>query len=233
MSAVCVIPARGGSKRLPGKNIRPLHGKPLLLWTVDAVLGSGRFDAVYVSSDDERILEIAERGGALTDRRPPRLAGDTTRAVEVVAEFLERMLPAHGWDEVGMCLPTCPLRTAADVAEAVDRFRAGKGRCPRLVGVSDSDRPQLALRTIGEHLAEMREPEAYAHTTRSQDMERFYLPNGSIYLATVEEYLATGTFFGTPTLIHELPPERSFDIDHEYQFHLAECMLRYLEERGA
>jgi CMP-N-acetylneuraminic acid synthetase len=115
----------------------------------------------------------------------------------------------------------------------VDRFRAGKGRCPRLVGVSDSDRPQLALRTIGEHLAEMREPEAYAHTTRSQDMERFYLPNGSIYLATVEEYLATGTFFGTPTLIHELPPERSFDIDHEYQFHLAECMLRYLEERGA
>lgn len=227
-NAVCIIPARGGSKRLPGKNLRPLCGKPLIAYTVEAAVHSGCFRHVFVSSDDADILAAGERYGALTDVRSPEMSADTVKAVEVVAEFLARMQPRHGWDAVAMCLPTCPARTASDVRAAMELFQRRRDECPRLVGVTGADRPQLALKSIGEDLLDMREPEAYAKTTRSQDMDRYYLPNGSIYAATMDEYLAAKTFFGRPMLTHVLPEERSFDIDYEYQFEIAEHMMRRL-----
>lgn len=230
MSCVCIIPARGGSKRLPRKNLRLLAGKPLLQYTIEAADRSGCFDDIFVSSDDEKILALARGCGVQTDVRSPEMSGDRVKAVEVVDEFLRRKLADSGWNEVGMCLPTCPLRSSEDVRRAVEIFRSNKDACPRLLGVCESDRPQLALKPTAGHLAEMREQEAYERTTRSQDMPRYYLPNGSIYLSTMEQYLETKTFFGNPTLYYAMAPERSFDIDYEYQFHLAQCMLEYLKE---
>ena len=228
MSTICIIPARGGSKRLPGKNLMDLGGKPLLAHTVDAAVESGCFDEVCVSSEDKDILALAERHGVAVDVRPPAMAGDTIRAVEVVQEFLDRRLANGGWDNVAMCLPTCPFRTSGDVAAAMDIFHRGKDRCPRLVGVKHAGGPQLALRDVGDDLVEMREPEAYGKTTRSQDMDTFYVPNGSIYVSTVINYLSEKTFFGNPMLHYVMPDERSFDIDYEYQMFIARAMIRYL-----
>ncbi len=226
MRTVCLIPARGGSKRLPNKNLRPLADKPLLLYTLEAALEARCFDEVFVSSDDMPIMELALNNGASVDVRSPEMAGDTIKATEVVYEFLQRKLPDNAWSNVAMCLPTCPFRDRHDVAEAMRIFLENRDRCPRLVGVSACDRPQLALRKVDALLLEMREPDAYRRTTRSQDMETFYLPNGSIYIATTDRYMEDKTFFDSPMLHYVMPPERSFDIDYEYQFQVADFMMR-------
>jgi CMP-N-acetylneuraminic acid synthetase len=89
--------------------------------------------------------------------------------------------------------------------------------------------PQLALRKTDEtNLVDMREPESYGFSTRSQDLETLYYPNGSIYLSTVEQYLKTKTFFGRPMVAYVMPEERSLDVDYPYQLQIAECMMKAL-----
>ena len=119
---VCIIPARGGSKRIPEKNLTPLGGKPLLAYTVEAALNAGCFTDVIVSSDHAGIMGIAKDCGAKADPRPESLSGDTVKAVEVVYEFMGRADHSGKWDNVAMCLPTCPFRTVQDVIDALSLF---------------------------------------------------------------------------------------------------------------
>jgi CMP-N-acetylneuraminic acid synthetase len=229
---VCLIPARGGSKRIPRKNIRLLNDKPLIGYTIEAAINSGCFENVFVSSDDQEILDIAEKFGAKTDLRPEELSGDTVKAVEVVEEFLQRPSHSGKWAYVAMCLPTCPFRTAEDVRNAVELFWRERNACPRLIGVTKCDfPPQLALtKEEGAPYVDMREPDAYGFSTRSQDCQDLFFPNGSVYASTVEEFLKVKTFFGRPMLSYVMPPERSFDIDYPYQFQIAECMMREIKQ---
>lgn len=131
-----------------------------------------------------------------------------------------------------MCLPTCPFRTVEDVSGAMNLFSKGKEQCPRLIGVTKCDfPPQLALvKDDNSSYVDMREPEAYGFSTRSQDLKDLYFPNGSIYVSTVEAFLKSKTFFGRPMLSYVMPPERSFDIDFPYQFQIAEYMMRAIQQ---
>ncbi|MCB2141096.1 acylneuraminate cytidylyltransferase family protein [bacterium] len=226
--SICLIPARGGSKRIPRKNIRPLNGKPLIAYTIEAAINSSCFEDVIVSSDDHEILAVAEEYGAKTDFRPKVLSGDKVKAVEVVDEFLHRPRHRGKWTAIAMCLPTCPFRTAEDVSNAVESFLKGKNACPRLIGVTKCDfPPQLALTKADDtSYIDMREPDAYGFSTRSQDCQDFYFPNGSIYISTVDDFLKSKTFFGRPMLSYIMPAERSFDIDYPFQFQIAECMMQ-------
>ncbi len=231
---VCIIPARGGSKRFPGKNIHPLCGKPLLSYTIEAAIDSDCFMDVYVSSDDSEVLYVAEEFGAKTDRRPEELGGDTVKAVEVIYEFILRPEKRYLWDNVVMCLPTCPLRTSQDVNDAMDMFLREKDACPRLVGVTEYDvLPQFALQKVeNTTMMDMREPECYGFSTRRQDYDGlYYYINGSIYISTVEEYLQTKTFFGRPMLASIMPQERSIDIDYPYQLRMVEFMMKEMRQK--
>lgn len=230
-ATVCIIPARGGSKRIPRKNIRLLNGKPLIAYTIEAAIESQCFKKVVVSSDDNEILTVSEKAGASIDLRPNALSGDNVKAVEVISDFLNRPHHQGRWGSVAMCLPTCPFRTVEDVQEAMTLFDKGKDQCPRLIGVSKCDfPPQLALvKEDGSPYVDMREPEAYGFSTRSQDCRPLYFPNGSIYVSTVEAFSHTNTFFGRPMLSYVMPPERSFDIDYPFQFEIAEHMMRSIQ----
>jgi CMP-N,N'-diacetyllegionaminic acid synthase len=225
--AVCLIPARGGSKRIPGKNIRILAGQPLIKYTIDAALNSQCFSNVIVSSDDDSILEIAEQCGAGIDRRPADLSGDHIKAVEVIDEFLKRPAHINVWENIAMCMPTCPFRESDDIVQAMNLFLREAAKCPRLIGVTKCDfPPQLALTSKGVGtLVDMREPDAYQFSTRSQDCEQLFFPNGSIYVSKVSSFLSSGTFFGKPMLAYVMPAERSFDIDYPYQFDIAQCLM--------
>lgn len=225
--SICLIPARGGSKRIPGKNIKLLAGKPLIQYTIDAALQSNCFESVVVSSEEDEILATARRCGAKTDKRPQELAGDSVKAVEVVAEYLTRKEHEGKWQSIVMCLPTCPFRVKEDIVHAMGLFDSKHENCPRLLGVTKCDfPPQLALQPGHDsETLDMREPEAYGFSTRSQDCQQLYFPNGSIYITTVKEFLTSSTFFGRPMLFYEMPPERSFDIDYPYQFDIAECLM--------
>lgn len=224
---LCFIPARGGSKRIPRKNLLPLAGKPLLAYTVEAALHSGVFEQVVVSSDDREILDLAASLGAIADPRPESLSGDKIRFVQVIEEYLLRPGIRQKHDSIASMLPTCPFRTVEDVQEAVGLFRQ-KGGEVFLLAVTEYDfPPQLALDFAEDGMTlSMRDPATYGRTTRSQSLGVAYHPNGAIYIASVDGFLREKTFFADPLLGYEMSPQRSFDIDYPHQFKIAEIMMR-------
>lgn len=225
-STLCIIPARGGSKRLPRKNVRLLGGKPLLAYTVEAALESGVFDAVVVSSDDTEIREVALQYGADIDERPEALAGDQIRMVEVVEEYVSRPAVKGRFAHVAAMLPTCPFRNADDIRKAMQVYHAqDEGRFLITTTAYDFP-PQLAMEyNVETHDLSMREPEVYAETTRSQNLKTFVHPNGGLYLGRIDRFLQTRSFFTPPLISIQMPAERSMDIDYAYQFLMAESFL--------
>ncbi|HEG43165.1 MAG TPA: acylneuraminate cytidylyltransferase family protein [Phycisphaerales bacterium] len=229
---VCLIPARGGSKRIPRKNILPLAGKPLIAYTIEAAVNSGVFDDVVISSDNDEILAIGESFGAIGDRRPVELSGDKIRFVQVIEEYLLRNENEGKYQNVAGLLPTCPFRTVEDLRNAFELFNEqNEDEC--VISVTEYDFPtQLAL--AFEHDSQrlhMLEHDSYNRTTRSQDISKTYHPNGAIYLSTVEGFLREKTFFTYPLIGYVMTAEHSFDIDYPYQFRIAEFMMKEVLER--
>ena len=225
---ICLIPARGGSKRIPRKNILPLNGKPLISYTIRAAIDSKVFDEVIVSTDDKEIKNIALNEGAFVDDRPAHMSGDTITKVQVVKEFLERVNGKEKYEIIAALLPTCPFRTAKHVKEANELFK-NTPDIPFLIGVTEYEFPiQLALSPVDENKMKMTFSDGYK-TTRSQDIQKRYHPNGAMYIATVKAFLEKGTFFSNEMLTYKMSAIRSFDIDYPYQFEIAEIIAKNIE----
>jgi CMP-N-acetylneuraminic acid synthetase len=227
---LCFIPARGGSKRIPGKNSRTLGGRPLIAWTIETARESACFDRVVVSSDDETILTIAQKNGAVADRRPDELAGDRVRFVEVVDEYLRRPENAGHFTRVVVMLPTCPFRNAEDVRRALELHRANPQAF--VVTISQYEFPPDFACDFDSASGQLRlrHPEVYEHSTQSQSVAPAYHPNGAIYAGSVSRFLETRSFFAAPVLATLLPPERSFDLDHPHQWELAESLASHIRK---
>ncbi|MFI5204853.1 MAG: cytidylyltransferase domain-containing protein [Flavobacteriales bacterium] len=228
MSCLCIIPARGGSKRIPRKNILPLNGRPLISYSIRAALDSKVFDDVIVSTEDAEIKEVALREGALVDNRPEHMAGDMVTKVQVVKEFLERKENQKKHQMVTALLPTCPFRTAQHIQQAFTLFKQHP-EIPYLIGVTEYDFPiQLALTPESDDCMRMTFADGYA-TTRSQNIEKRYHPNGAMYMATVEAFLRKGTFFNEQMLTYKMDAIRSYDIDYPWQFEVAQVIAKKIE----
>jgi CMP-N-acetylneuraminic acid synthetase len=227
--SLCIIPARGGSKRIPRKNILPLNGRPLISYTIRAAIDSNVFSDIIVSTEDAEIKQIALSEGALVDDRPEHMAGDTVTKVQVVKEFLQRKNGLENYDTVTALLPTCPFREAKHLKEAYELFAANP-QLPFLIGVTEYEFPiQLALSPVDEKMMEMTFEDGYK-TTRSQDIGKRYHPNGAMYMATVKAFLDKGTFFNEQMLTYKMSAVRSFDIDYPYQFEIAEILAKRIHE---
>jgi CMP-N-acetylneuraminic acid synthetase len=223
---LCFIPARGGSRRIPRKNVLPFGGKPLVAWTISSALCSRLFDRVVVSTDDNEILSASRDAGAQTDRRPEHLAGDRIRFVEVLEEFLTRPENLGLFKEVMVLLPTCPLRSEEDI-HAVQSLRL---RQPEsfVVSISRYEFPPEFACDFDQDSAELvtRQPGIYARSTQSQSVNPAYHPNGAIFAGPVERFLETKSFFISPVLGSLMPPERSLDLDFPHQWELAEKLIQ-------
>lgn len=228
-NTVCIIPARGGSKRIPRKNITPLNGIPLLSYTIRAALASGIFDEIYVSTEDSEIAELAINENVLVDYRPLSLAGDFITKVQVVKEFLERKNGVEKYSTITALLPTCPFRTGKHIMEANDIFN-NNPELPFLIGVTQYEFPiQLALSPdIGDVMLVTFE-DGYK-TTRSQDIPLRFHPNGAIYMATVPAFMENGSFFSKKMLTYKMSAIHSFDIDFPYQFQIAEIIAKNIHQ---
>lgn len=225
MERLAIIPARAGSKRLPGKNLRLLAGKPLVQWTLEAARDSAAIDAVLVSSDDPHVLSLAEAFEATqTLTRPPALATDEARSSDVLLHALDH-LAAQGLVPESVCLlqPTSPLRTAADIDAAFALFE-GKGRRP-VISVCEVDHPLAWCGRIDASLSLGEFAKRLAVERRSQDMEREYRLNGAIYIATTADFRRHRGFLNADTLAHIMPRERSVDIDVALDLALAETLI--------
>jgi CMP-N,N'-diacetyllegionaminic acid synthase len=226
MRILALIPARAGSKRLPGKNIRMLGGKPLIVWTIDVAKGIPEICDIFVSTDSSEIAEICKKSGVLVPwLRPADLATDTASSVDVA-------LHALNWyesdktkvDGILLLQPTSPFRTKATVQRGIELF-SKHGHQP-VLGVSPTHgHPMWTLKMEGDYLAPyMKE---HALDTRSQDLPPAYLVNGGFYLISPTELRACKSFVGiktVPLLIES--KQEALDIDTEWDFKMAGIVCR-------
>lgn len=213
-SVLALIPARGGSKGLPGKNILAVNGRPLLAWTVDAARRSDYVDRVVLSSDDETIAAAALACGCeVPFRRPSELASDTAATIDVALHALAE-LPGHDW--LVLLQPTSPLRAAADIDAALERcVTTGARTCVSVTAVEQS--PYWMYRMGGDQRL-VPIIETPPGITRRQDLPAVYALNGAVYVADVGELKRTRSFVNADTVAHVMPTERSIDIDTAADF---------------
>ena len=211
MKRLCVIPARGGSKRVPRKNVLEFFGKPMVAYSIEAGLKAERFERVIVSTDDDEIAEIGSKFGAEVDYRDPALASDTARINSVLLDLLAREEEAGQAYDVMSCLfATAPLRSEADVRAVVDLIEPGV--CDFALAVTSFDLPaHQAMRMDDDGILSALLPDLI--NVRASDVGPIRVDNGSTYAAVVSSFREVGHFFGPGCRAHDMPRERSCDID--------------------
>lgn len=223
---VALITARGGSKRVPGKNLRPLGGKPLIAWTIEAALGAKTLSRVLVSTDDEKIAEVAARAGAeVPFLRPAALSGDTSPHYDVVAHALDWLEYEEGRSPELLCLlqPTSPLRTSADIdglIGVVETSGADSGFTVSKIPIH----PSYMYRLDAEGWSRSYLPRQDKYL-RSQDVEPLYYVNGAAYVLRPATFAERRSILCDRPISYVMPPERSVDIDDEHDLILAQALL--------
>jgi len=227
---LALIPARGGSKRLPGKNIRMLGGKPLINWTIDVVRYSSEICDILVSTDDPAIAEHCRNAGVLVPwLRPEELATDTANSVDVALHALTWYQREHGnVDALLLLQPTSPFRRRESIRIGIELFRTSE-QYP-VIGVSPTHaHPMWSLRQEESWIVPYLDNHGF--NMRSQDLPPAYVVNGSFYLISPKELLTTHAFIGLkniPLMINA--PQESLDIDTEFDFKLAEFIVETLKQ---
>jgi CMP-N,N'-diacetyllegionaminic acid synthase len=225
MRILAVIPARGGSKRLPGKNLRLLAGKPLLVWSIEAARDVPEISDILVSTDDAPTAEAARRSGALVPwLRPAELATDTASSVDVCLHALDWYESKIGKpDAVLLLQPTSPCRRHETMLRGIDLFRAHAKRA--VIGVSPAASHPLWCFTIdGHRLTPF--VDGGGLNLRAQDLPATYTVNGAFYLITPQELRERHSFFGpdsVPLVMQK--PEEAIDIDTEFDWQVAEVAM--------
>lgn len=219
-NVLAIVPARGGSKRLPRKNLRPLAGKPLMAWTLDAARAAASLGRIVVSTEDDEIAACAVACGAdVPIRRPADLAADETPGIEPILHMVRWLEEHEGYrpDLVMVLQPTSPLRTAGDIDASVELLRAKHGEA--VVSVCESPFPGSWLRTVDD-------AGRLGGWTPVTPTQAAYVLNGAVYLTTREVLLARHDTYADPTWAYVMPRERSVDIDSAFDFELAEWLVR-------
>ena len=217
-----IIPARGGSKGIPGKNLRELTGKPLLLWTVESALASTVDGPVVVSTDDSETASVAAVAGSAVVERPAELAMDESptepAVIHAVLEMEERL--GMTFDPVILLQPTSPFRNGKDIDSAMDRFCAAGA--DSLLSVCPSHSFLWKEKASGGYA----EPLNYdfMNRPRRQEMAQFE-ENGAIYITGRNLYIERGCRLGEKIVLFEMPRDRSLEIDSLFDLWLAERIL--------
>lgn len=231
MRILALITARGGSKRVPGKNIRLLGGIPLIVWSIDVARGFPSICDVLVSTDDRSIAAVAEKSGALVPwLRPAELATDTTTAEDVCLHALDWYERARGKvDGLLLLQPTSPFRSKETVQRGLTLFQKHDRR--PVLGVSPAkSHPMWCVRLEGNSMRPFIDEEGLH--LRSQDLPPAYVLNGGFYLIAPEDFRRLGGFYSgdvVPLIIDD--PLEGMDIDTEWDWMVAEAAIREQEVR--
>lgn len=237
MQVLAIIQARGGSKGIPGKNIRPLFGKPLIAWTVEAAKAAHRVDRVVVNTDDEEIAAVArEYGAEVPFLRPSELATDTASSLPVFEHALRWFADHENYrpDAVVQLKPTNPLRTAAQIDAGIERFAAAPA-CDSVMSVHETHDHPYKIWKVGEDgMMAPFLPESYtgikdAPRLRRQDLPPAYRHNGAVNVIAPATILEKHSMNGDRVKPYLIDEESALNIDTLRDFFLAEVLLR---ERG-
>ena len=218
-----IIPARGGSKRLPRKNLLDLCGKPLIAYSIEAALKSKYISKVIVSSDDEEILNIAKEYKADFIKRPDELASDTATTFDALKHTLENV---EKYDYVVLLQPTSPLRTEKHIDEAIELLK--EKNADAIISVCEVEHSPLWSNTLDENLDMSNFLRDEVLNKRSQDLPKYYRLNGAIYICKTDKLLENKGFFLKENIYaYKMNKKHSVDIDEEIDFIIAEKLMQH------
>lgn len=225
---LAIVPARGGSKGLPEKNLKKLLGKPLVVWAIEAGKAANSIDSVIVSTDDERIASVAHASGARVPfMRPTDLASDTASSVDVVLHAIDHLEAAgEKYDIVVLLEPTSPLRDNIDIEAALDMLI--NSGADSVVGISrvESSHPSFTYRKlVGNRIHPFLEKQP--KFLRRQDVEPLYFLEGSIYASSISALRELRSFYHENTIGYEFPKWKSLEIDDLADFYMVEALLKH------
>lgn len=224
---IAIIPARGGSKGLPGKNIKILNGKPLIAYTIEAAKKSKYIDRVVVTTDDEKIAEAAKKYGAeLPFMRPAELSTDTASAVDVYLHAVEFLKEENqNIEKFMVLLPTAPLRNEKNIDEAVELFQEKEART--LISVKEAETPisWYYAKNANGYIENAGFENGLSVANRQMN-RKFYIPNGAIYILDYHLLKEERTYYCDDTIGYVMDREHSVDIDEMIDFKLAEVLMQ-------
>jgi CMP-N,N'-diacetyllegionaminic acid synthase len=215
-----LVPARAGSQGLPGKNLRPLAGRPMIGWTLLAGRASTTIDRLVVTTDDEAVIALSEDMGVETLRRPAELADATASVIDAVDHALNAV--GAEWDYVVLLQPTSPLRTAADIDGAV--FLCHDRAAPSVIGVSPMPKPPGFYGSTSPDGAWIR---------NAPNPDEAVIINGAVYVGRPDVLRRDRSFQSEGTLAWSLPPERGWDVDTLFDFVVCEALWQHVQSGEA
>ena len=224
---LAVVPARGGSKGLARKNLRPLAGRPLIVHTLDCAKAVPAIDRIIVTTDDEEIAAACKTEGVeVPFRRPAELASDDAAAVDVYLHTVDWLTAAEGEapDQICVLLPTSPLRLASDVEGAIALFRDRRAEVVLSVTGAKPIAWHQKIEADGRLVPIDATPPREAIANR-QELRHPMVLNGSIYVLDIEALRRTRSYFGARTYGYAMPADRSIDIDDEIDLRMAEALI--------
>jgi N-acylneuraminate cytidylyltransferase/CMP-N,N'-diacetyllegionaminic acid synthase len=234
MRTLYLIPARGGSKGLPGKNIRPLLERPLIAWTISTALEAAkqRPGRVVVSTDDQAIADVARQAGAeIPFMRPSHLASDEASSMDVVLHALDHFeAGGETFDLLCMLEATSPQRSVRDLVEAMDRLTRTEG-AESIVGVCrcESGHPAFLARMDDKRFISPLSGGSFVFKRR-QEIDDVFFFEGSLYISTVKALRERRSFYHERTLGFEMPKWKSFEVDDITDFVIIEALMRARQE---
>jgi CMP-N,N'-diacetyllegionaminic acid synthase len=224
---LALIPARGGSKGLPGKNIRSLLGKPMIAYTVEAARQAGLFSDIWVSTDSPEIAAAAKEAGAMVPfLRPANLATDQSPARDTYVHALNEA-SRLGIDCAEFCalLPTSPLRNAEHIRQAERLFR--ERAADSVISMTLNPKPPEWLKCLDESRRILPAPFATGPAERNrQEMHNYYVPNGALYFFRTDFFRASESYFGANSFGFVMSRAHSIDVDDELDFRLAQILMQ-------
>lgn len=224
---IAFIPARGGSKGVPGKNIKEICGKPLIAWTIEAAKKAKGIDRVIVTTDDEAIAAVArEYGAEVPFMRPAELSSDTASAIDVYLHATEFVMNETGekLEKFMVLLPTVPLRTEKHIEEAIAQFEADKATT--LISFAEAEVPASWYHVTDEN-GRVHNAGFGTGVTMSnrQNNETYIVPNGAIYILDYDLLKNKRTYYCDNTVAYIMNREDSIDIDYPIDFEFAKCLM--------
>jgi CMP-N-acetylneuraminic acid synthetase len=225
MKHIAIILARGGSKRLPRKNILDFHGKPLIAWTIEAALQSSQYDRVLVSTDDQEIAEISRKFGAEVPFLRNTAADDLTPSSEATLTALGQAEQYWGeqFDAVSQLMANCPLRDADDITLSIQNFKNRNAESQISSFRFGWMNPWWAAKVNVQGIPSYLFPES--RLARSQDLQALYCPSGAIWIAQAQALKEFKSFYVPSHIFHPLSWISAMDIDDVDDFEMAKACL--------
>lgn len=222
---LAIVPARGGSKGLPKKNIKSLVGKPLIYYTLNEAKKSQYLTKIVVSTEDNSISNISKKYGIQVIKRPLSLSKDNSKSIDVVKHVIlfleknEKFIP----DVIILLQPTSPLRLSSDIDKAIKKFLSND--CDTVVSMTETHFPPFGIYSLKNKNVKpiLKNPK---NIFRRQDSKNFYQINGAIYISTKNFIMKKNSMLGKKILPYIMPIERSIDIDSKIDFLMAKFFLR-------